>query len=61
MMTQTQNHPIKAPEVGTKEAFELALTELYVYFSLNRSEERADRLLEMIRAYVNDERTDSHS
>lgn len=50
MTTQTQTQ--REPEVGTKEAFELALTELYVYYSRNRSEERADKLLEAIRAYV---------
>lgn len=38
MMTETK----REPQVGTKEAFELALTELYVYYSRNRSEEKAD-------------------
>ena len=48
MMTETK----REPQVGTKEGFELALTELYVYYSRNRSEERADKLLDAIRAYV---------
>lgn len=51
---------IRECEIGSKAAFEKALSELYVYYSANRSETRADHLLRAIRAYV-DQKRDTNS